>query len=210
MMAPLKKVLFHLEDVMNKKNIARIGIVGVVLFGMTECTMIATPALAEFIEPKSQTLVMPKVLNIVDVVQQDAKFKRLDVDIVEVAPWLKPENQSITLSDTELIGILKSVGFEGHGLKMAWAIVKAESTMRPYAHNDNPRTGDNSYGLFQINMYRSLEASRQEAYGLENNEELFDPYTNAAIAFKISKGGTSWGAWTTWKKAQAIVGQFPG
>lgn len=195
----------------NKKNIAKVGIVAAMLLGITECSMIVAPAaIAEFTKPQTQTLNLSKPMNIIDVAQQDAKFKRLDVEVIEVAPWLKAENQGIMLSDSELISILKSVGFEGNGLKMAWAIVQKESTSRPYAHNDNPNTGDNSYGLFQINMYRSLEAARQKAYGLESNEELFDPYTNAAIAFKISRGGTSWGAWTTHEKAKAIVGQFPG
>lgn len=197
---------------MNKKTIAKVGITGLVLFGMTECTMIvAEPALGEFTEPTTQTLDLGRHLDIIDIAIQDKKFERFTVEIQEdVYPWLNPDNQEMQLSNSELIAVLKSVGFDGYGLKMAWAIVKAESTMRPYAHNDNPRTGDNSYGLFQINMYRSLEASRQEAYGLENNEELFDPYTNASIAYKISNGGTSWGAWTTYEKAKAIVGQFPG
>ena len=195
---------------MNKKTIARVGIVGVVLFGMTECAMIATPALAEFIEPKTQTLVVPKAFNILEYAEQDAKFERLSVEVIEVAPWLNPDKKDVAFSDAELIAILKNAGFSGAGLKMAWAVVKAESMGRQYAHNDNPRTGDNSYGLFQINMYRSLEASRQEAYGLESNEELFNPHTNATIAYKISGGGTSWGAWTTHKKASAMIGQFPG
>jgi soluble lytic murein transglycosylase-like protein len=92
---------------------------------------------------------------------------------------------------------------------MAWAVVQKESTSRPYAHNDNPVTGDNSYGLFQINMFRGLEASRLEKYNLDKNEDLFDPYTNAKIAFKISDGGRNWGAWTTYTKAKSILSQFP-
>lgn len=195
----------------NKKNIAKVGLIGAMLLGITECSMIVAPAaIAEFTKPQTQTLSVHKHFDIIDVVEQDVRFKRLDVEIVEVAPWLKPESQGIILSDAELISILKSVGFTGNGLKMAWAIVQKESTARPYAHNDNPNTGDNSYGLFQINMYRGLEASRQKAYGLESNEELFDPYTNASIAFKISKGGTSWGAWTTKKSAANIISNYPG
>jgi hypothetical protein len=195
----------------NKKNIAKVGIVGAMLLGITECSMIVAPAaVAEFTQPQVQSLSVPKHFDMIDVIEQDAKFHRLNAEVITVAPWMKPETQAVILSDSELIAILKDAGFSGNGLAMAWAIVKSESTARPYAHNDNPKTGDNSYGLFQINMYKSLEASRQKAYGLESNEELFDPATNASIAFKISKGGTSWGAWTTHKNAKKIVNQFPG
>ena len=109
------------------------------------------------------------------------------------------------MSKPEIIEVLEDAGFSGYGLKMAQVIVQLESTNRQYAHNDNPTTGDNSYGLFQINMYRGLEESRQKAYGLDSNEELFDPLTNAKIAYKISKGGTSWSAWTTYPKAKKIL-----
>lgn len=194
---------------MTNQGLKAFALAGIILVGVTECAMInaALPAKAE---PQTQSLSIPKVMDIIEISKMHKTFQRADVEIVEVAPWLKPENQELTLSNSELISVLKNAGFSGYGLKMAWAIVKAESTMRPYAHNDNPRTGDNSYGLFQINMYRGLEAARQEAYGLQNNEELFDVNVNAAIAYKISKGGTSWSAWTTKSKAEALVSQFPG
>jgi hypothetical protein len=70
-----------------------------------------------------------------------------------------------------------------------------ESTGRPYAHNQNSNTGDNSYGLFQINMIGSLGPARREQFGLVTNEDLFNPLTNAAIAYRISEGGTNWGPW---------------
>jgi hypothetical protein len=122
----------------------------------------------------------------------------------------KKANQAIRLSDQELISVLKKAGFSGNGLKMAWAIVQKESTARPFAHNDNPSTGDNSYGLFQINMRGDMGPSRRDKYGLSSNDELFDPMTNAKIAFKMSNGGKAWGPWTTQKKALEILSQFPG
>jgi hypothetical protein len=99
------------------------------------------------------------------------------------------------LSPLQLKHLLSKVGFEGDQLKQAWAIVMKESTGRPMAHNQNRRTGDNSYGLFQINMIGSLEAARLEEYGLNNKEELFDPLTNARIAYIISEGGNNWSPW---------------
>ena len=86
-------------------------------------------------------------------------------------------------------------GFEGKSLKIAVGVVMKESTGRPYAHNQNSNTGDNSYGLFQINMIGSLGPARREQFGLENNEDLFNPLTNAAIAYKMSDGGKNWGPW---------------
>lgn len=99
------------------------------------------------------------------------------------------------LEPGELKHLLSKVGFEGDQLKQAWAVVMKESTGMPMAHNQNSGTGDNSYGLFQINMIGSLEAARLEEYGLNNKEELFDPLTNARIAYIISEGGNDWSPW---------------
>ena len=98
-------------------------------------------------------------------------------------------------SEQDLIDVLKSVGFRGAALKEAWAVAMKESTGRPNAHNDNPNTGDNSYGLFQINMRGSMGPDRLQKYGLSSYEDLFDPYTNATVAYEMSKGGTNWGPW---------------
>jgi hypothetical protein len=118
-------------------------------------------------------------------------------------------DKSTILSDEQLISILRGVGFRGDGLRMAWAIVQKESTARPYAHNDNPSTGDNSYGLFQINMKGSMGPDRRERYGLLSNEDLFNPVTNSLIAFEMSNGGKKWSAWTTYKKAKSVLASFP-
>jgi hypothetical protein len=40
---------------------------------------------------------------------------------------------------------------------------------------------------------------RRRQYGLSSNDDLFDPLTNAKIAFKMSHGGTNWGPWSTYK-----------
>lgn len=118
-------------------------------------------------------------------------------------------DKSTILSDEELIDILKMAGFEGHGLKMAWAIVFKESTNRPWAHNDNSSTGDNSYGLFQINMKGSMGPDRRNRYSLSSNEDLFNPVINARVAFKMSDSGKSWKAWTTHKEAKRLAYSFP-
>lgn len=99
------------------------------------------------------------------------------------------------LNGPELRTLLELIGFEGVGLRSSWAVAMKESTGRPLAHNTNRSTGDNSYGLFQINMIGRLEPARRETFGLDQNEDLFDPVLNAQIAYEISKQGTDFGHW---------------
>jgi hypothetical protein len=108
---------------------------------------------------------------------------------------IKKIDRSKMLSKKELKSILASVGFKGEALKQAWAIAMKESTGRPYSHNQNRKTGDNSYGLFQINMIDSLGPARRKQFGISSNEMLFDPVINAKIAYKMSNKGKNWSAW---------------
>lgn len=101
------------------------------------------------------------------------------------------------LSDKQLDNILRQAGFEGHGLKMAKAIVFYESTNRPMALNKS----SNCYGLFQINMTGSMGPDRRQKYGLKSNEDLYNPLINAQIAYQMSNGGKNWSAWSTEKSA---------
>ena len=74
----------------------------------------------------------------------------------------------------------------------------AESGSNALAHNDNRKTGDDSYGLFQINMIDTLGTARLKQFGLKSKEDLLDPVVNAKVAFAISKGGKDFGAWSTY------------
>lgn len=105
------------------------------------------------------------------------------------------------LDPNELKELLSLAGFEGETLKLAWGIVMRESRGKPTAHNKNSSTGDNSYGLFQINMIGKLGTSRREDYGLSSNETLFDPVTNTQIAYLMSNKGRDFGAWGVGKNA---------
>jgi cell wall-associated NlpC family hydrolase len=100
---------------------------------------------------------------------------------------------------SSLRALLEEAGFHGHGLDMAVAIATAESGGHPMSHNTNAGTGDNSYGLFQINMLGSLGPARLAEYHLSSNNELFDPLTNAKVAYRMSDGGTNWTPWSTFK-----------
>ena len=99
------------------------------------------------------------------------------------------------LTDKQLKKLLEAVGFEGKGLKMAWAVAKKESNGRPMAYNGNRKTGDSSYGIFQINMLGNLGVDRKEKFDLRSNVVLFDPVINAEIAYYMTKGGSDWSSW---------------
>lgn len=103
--------------------------------------------------------------------------------------------QKTPFTDVELAQLLSAVGFEGKALKTAWAVVKKESNGRPLAFNGNTRTGDSSYGIFQINMIGGLGVTRRDKYDLDTNKDLFDAVINAEIAYHMSNGGENWVAW---------------
>ena len=113
----------------------------------------------------------------------------------------KFSEQTTPFTDEELAKMLSTVGFEGRALKVAWAVVKKESNGRPLAFNGNVKTGDNSYGIFQINMIGGLGVARRDKYELNSNKELFDPVVNAQIAYHMSNEGSNWSSWG--------VGKFP-
>ena len=114
------------------------------------------------------------------------------------------------LTDEELKQLLETVGFEGAGLKKAWSIAKRESNGRPLAYNGNKKTGDSSYGLFQINMIGNLGLQRLEKFDLQSNKELFDPVTNAEITYYMTDGGNDWSSWKGMTpKAKEFFLKFP-
>ena len=111
----------------------------------------------------------------------------------------------------ELVQLLKATGFKGEAVKYAWAVVMKESRGNALDYNGNVHTGDNSYGLFQINMIGSLGPIRRAQYGLAYNAQLLNPVENAKIAYKISDGGKNWGAWkgTNQPAVRYWVGKYP-
>jgi hypothetical protein len=99
------------------------------------------------------------------------------------------------LTKTQLVDLLHAVGFKGEALRHAWAIVMKESRGNPLSHNGNRDTGDNSFGLFQINMVDSLGQDRREKFSLEYNAQLLNPVVNAKIAYHMSNQGENWKSW---------------
>ena len=144
----------------------------------------------------------------------------LPVKVIKTEKQLKREildrfsnetyKHSEMLTASDLKDLLWAVGFEGTALKTAWAIARVESNGRPLALNDNTRTGDKSYGIFQINMLGDLGDDRKEKFELVSNKELFDPVTNAEITYYMTKGGKDWSSWpNSIGKARNLIPEFP-
>jgi murein DD-endopeptidase MepM/ murein hydrolase activator NlpD len=93
------------------------------------------------------------------------------------------------------IRALQRAGFRGERLKTAFGIVMRESGGNPQAHNPDRSTGDDSYGLAQINMLGSLGPARRKQFGLRSNQDLLDPNVNARVMFQMSNAGKDFGPW---------------
>ena len=130
----------------------------------------------------------------------ESNQKILDKKVKKITQRNLPASKRQAPKDVQKRGIwlkelLREAGFRGEALRTAWAVVMRESTGRPNAYNGNTATGDNSYGIFQINMIGDLGVARREKFGLKSNKELFDPLTNAEIAYYMTKGGKDWSSW---------------
>jgi hypothetical protein len=115
------------------------------------------------------------------------------------------------LTKTDLVHLLSAVGFEGKALREAWAVAMKESRGNPLSHNGNRKTGDNSYGLFQVNMIGSMGQERRDKFNLDYNAKLLDPVVNAQVAYHMSNGGKDWSAWKGTKTpvVKNLMAQFP-
>ena len=133
----------------------------------------------------------PMPVSIASVESEIAK-KTEEIRLLELK---KVSQQKTAFTDEDLARLLYAVGFEGKALKTAWAVVKKESNGRPLAFNGNTRTGDSSYGIFQINMIGGLGVTRRDKFDLDSNKDLFDPVVNAQIAYHMSRGGEDFTAW---------------
>lgn len=98
------------------------------------------------------------------------------------------------LSGAEVAKLLYKAGFRGKNLQTAVAIAFRESNFDPNAHNT--RNEDNSYGLMQINMKDNgktpnMGKARAKRFALSSYNQLFDPATNARVAYELWSGRTT-------------------
>jgi hypothetical protein len=185
----MENIKEKLSDVAHSWSV--IGMITLFLFGVQPETMTTAEAL----------IVKPEISK-----AQQAKLNEETLEKFSNTVY-KPSEM---LTDKELLQLLKSVGFEGQALKMAWGIAKAESNGRPMAYNGNRNTGDSSYGIFQINMLGNLGDDRKEKFDLRSNVLLFDPVINAEITYYMTRGGVDWSSWpNSISKAKKLIFQFP-
>ena len=133
-----------------------------------------------------------------------------EVFLVSKTKKLESFENKVSLTDLELKELLSLVGFKGKDLVVAWAVAKKESNGRPLAFNGNHKTGDSSYGMFQINMIDDLGPDRRTKFDLESNAELFNPVKNAEIAYYMTSGGDDWSSWKgITPKTKMWMSKFP-
>ena len=141
---------------------------------------------------------------------QTSETTSKEVFLISKGKMLESFANKASLTDLELKKMLSLVGFKGKDLAEAWAVAKKESGGRPLAFNGNENTGDNSYGLFQINMLGILGPDRRDKFELNSNAELFNPVLNAQIAYHMSNGGEDWSAWKGMTpRTKSLMRQFP-
>ena len=131
-----------------------------------------------------------------EVVQVENKVEKISTSQLSKEQILEKYKNATSLDPYECKELLSAVGFEGKALRMAWAVAQKESNCRPKAWNNNRNTGDNSFGIFQINMIGDLGVSRLEKFNLDSKKDLLDPVTSAKIAFYMSNQGVDWSSWT--------------
>ncbi len=182
---PTKVLLFSKEETMikfierNKEIISTLSIVALV-------TVLSNTANATDLETKNN-------LSLEQAQKSETASK--EVFLVSKAKKLESFENKVFLTDLELKELLSLVGFKGKDLVVAWAVAKKESNGRPLAFNGNHKTGDSSYGMFQINMIDDLGPDRRTKFDLDSNAELFNPVKNAEIAYYMTNGGDDWSSW---------------
>ena len=178
---------------MHKPNNRVVEQIASILIAVLFVSIFSTYVQSSVAQTITQTKDAIKIQIDKEIEEHKVKIKNLELK--------KFSEQKTAFTDEELVKMLSTIGFEGRALKVAWAVVKKESNGRPLAFNGNVKTGDNSYGIFQINMIGGLGVARRDKFDLDSNKDLFDPVVNAQIAYYMSNEGSDWSAWG--------VGKFP-
>ena len=98
--------------------------------------------------------------------------------------------------------LIKAAGGTDEEARNLAAIAQAKSQGNPKAHNDNANTGDDSYGLWQINMFKNLGPERLAHFGLKSYADLYDPKTNARVALQMAREKGGFSDWSTYKSGK--------
>ena len=102
-------------------------------------------------------------------------------------------------SPEQIARIAKTAGVPEKHIPTMVSIALAESGGDIGArYNPEGNTGEDSYGLWQINMDPRYADERLKLFGIDNKKELFDPVTNAKAAYEIFKQ-QGFDAWTVYR-----------
>ncbi|NDB60367.1 hypothetical protein EB001_18245, partial [bacterium] len=116
-------------------------------------------------------------------------------------------------SAAQAAALIRKVGGTPEEAAALGAVAMPESQGDPRAHNPNRNTGDDSWGLWQINMLDKLAADRYKRFGkfgLTKPSDLENPELNAKIALqmyrdKIAAGRPGLEDWSTWKSGKDVA-----
>lgn len=104
-----------------------------------------------------------------------------------------------TLNRSQILSLVESAGFKGSAAQTMTDIAMAESHGNTHAvglnRGKNGQVVSRDRGLFQINDYWHPDISDSEA---------FNPVKAAKDAYKISKGGTDFSAWSTYNNGSYL------
>lgn len=115
-----------------------------------------------------------------------------------------PQNKLIPSSGgnysiADMVQLAKNAGFSDSDAAIMASIAMGESGGDARArYNPDGSTGEDSYGLWQINMDPKYIDERMQMFGISSKEQLFDPATNAMAAKKLWEQ-QGFGAWTEYK-----------
>lgn len=95
--------------------------------------------------------------------------------------------QALVLDAGEIRNLALDAGFPPDVAMEMVRIAWRESNHRPGVLNANAATGDESYGLWQINMRGDLGRHRMRQFGIREKHELLDGRVNARAAYALWK-----------------------
>ena len=112
------------------------------------------------------------------------------------------------LSKQQIAQLARQAGWSEDKIPFVVGVAGAESGFNPKALNPNVSTGDESYGLMQINMLGAMGPERLKAFGLKSKEQLYDPLTNLKAAKKIYEwqGPSAWSVYKSGKYKDYMPG----
>ena len=135
---------------------------------------------------------LQQMLNLQRIVEAQNRATRMQGGGGGAAPVSVKDGPTTSTKDLIRLGL--SQGLPPEKAIIMAAIAIGESGGRPKAHNPNRSTGDNSFGLWQINMIDALGPERARALGIKDYEQLKDPNVNARGMKMIldSQGLNAW------------------